>query len=127
MKASSFLSSFSFFSFVKVGRRIVMEGNNARQALQELLETYAARRQRGAELDTALEAVMRRTRDLRRQLKKAENTETEILDNFSEDGNKSDLPERTNEQDLLGNAHMSPLDLLINVAFKGTAFLIVSD
>ena len=104
-----------------------MEGNNARQALQELLETYVDMRQGGAELDTALEAVMRRTRDLRRQLKKAEDTETEILDNFSEDGNKSDLPERANEQDLLENAHMSPLDRLINVAQKGTTFLIISD
>ena len=88
-----------------------------RQALQELLETYAAMRQGGAELDTALEAVMRRTRDLRRQLRKAE--KTEILDNPSEDDNKSDLPERANELDLLENAHMSPLDLLINVAQKG--------
>ena len=90
-----------------------------RQALQELLETYAAMRQGGAELDTALEAVMRRTRDLRRQLRKAENAETEILDNPSEDDNKSDLPEGANELDLLENAHMSPLDLLINVAQKG--------
>ena len=60
-----------------------MEGNNARQALQELLETYVDMRQGGAELDTALEAVMRRTRDLRRQLKKVEDTETEIVDNPS--------------------------------------------
>ena len=104
-----------------------MEGNNARQALQELLETYAAMKQGGAELDTALEAVMRRTRDLRRQLRKAEKTEMEILDNPSEDGNKSDLPKRANEQDILENAQMSPLDLLINVALKGTTFLIVSD
>ena len=67
-----------------------MEGNNVRLAPQELLETYAAMRQGGRELDTALEAAMRRTRDFRRQLRKAD--KTEILDNLCADDSKSDFP-----------------------------------
>ena len=94
-----------------------MEGNNVRQALQELLETYAAIRQGGRELDTALEAVMRRTRDFRRQLRKAD--KTEILDNLSEDNSKSDFPARENEKDLVENGQMTPLDLLIMAAQNG--------
>ena len=91
-----------------------------RQALQELLETYPAMRQGGRELDTALEAVMRSTRDFRRQLRKAD--KTEILDNLSEDDSKSDFPERANEQDLVENGQMTPLDLLIMAAQKGKQF-----
>ena len=103
----------------KVGRRIVMEGNNARQALQELLETYVARREGGQELDTALENVMRRTRDLRRQLRKAENTEIRDEDNLKEKESKSKLPEETHVEDIVENGRLSPLDLLINAAQKG--------
>ena len=88
-----------------------------RQALQELLETYAAMRQGGRELDTALEAVMRRTRDFRRQLRKAD--KMEILDNLSEDDSKSDFPARENEKDLVENGQMTPLDLLIMAAQNG--------
>ena len=97
-----------------------MEGNNVRQALQELLETYAAMRQGGRELDTALEAVMRRTRDFRRQLRKAD--KTEILDNLSEDDSKSDFPTRENEQDLVENGQMTPLDRLFMAAQNGKPF-----
>ena len=96
-----------------------MEGNNARQALQELLETYVARREGGQELDTALENVMRRTRDLRRQLRKAENTEIRDEDNLKEKESKSKLPEETHVEDIVENGHLSPLDLLINAAQKG--------
>ena len=92
-----------------------MEGNNARQALQELLETYVARREGGQELDTALETVMRRTRDLRRQLRKAENTEIRDEDNLKEKDSQSKLSEETHVE----NGHLSPLDLLIIAAQKG--------
>ena len=91
-----------------------------RQALQELLETYAAIRQGGRELDTALEAVMRRTRDFRRQLREAD--KTEILENLSEDDSKSDFPARENEQDLVENVQMTPLDRLIMAAQNGKPF-----
>ena len=114
------MKTFVYPLFSKVGHQIVMEGNNVRQALQELLETYPAMRQGGRELDTALEAVMRRTRDFRRQLRKAD--KTEILDNLSEDDSKSDFPERANEQDLVENGQMTPLDLLIMAAQKGKQF-----
>ena len=97
-----------------------MEGNNVRQALQELLETYSAMRQEGRELDTALEAVMRRTRDFRRQLRKAD--KTGILDNLSKDDSKSEFPARENEQDLVENGQMTPLDLLIMAAQNGKPF-----
>ena len=114
------MKTFVYSLFSKVGHQIVMEGNNVRQALQELLETYPAMRQGGRELDTALEAVMRSTRDFRRQLRKAD--KTEILDNPSEDDSKSDFPERANEQDLVENGQMTPLDLLIMAAQKGKQF-----
>ena len=103
----------------KVGRQIVMEGNNARQALQELLETYVARREGGRELDSALETVMRRTRDLRRQLRKAEDTEIIDENNQNEKDSKSEWLEETHVEDIVENGHLSPLDLLIIAAQKG--------
>ena len=96
-----------------------MEGNNARQALQELLETYVAMREDGRELDTALETVMRRTRDLRRHLRKAEDTEIIDENNQNEKDSKSEWPEETHFEDIVENGHLSPLDLLIIAAQKG--------
>ena len=108
-----------FVLLSKVGRQIVMEGNNARQALQELLETYVAMREGGQELDTALETVMRRTRDLRRHLRKAEDTEILDENNQNEKDRKSEWPEETHVEDIVENGHLSPLDLLIIAAQKG--------
>ena len=94
-----------------------MEGNNARQALQELLVTYTAMREDRRELDTALEAVMRRTRELRRQLGEAD--KTEVLDNLNETAINPELPGKQDEQDIVEIGHLSPLDLLIIAAQNG--------
>ena len=80
-----------------LGNKIFMQNIDLwRQALQELLQTYSAGLT-GAPLDTALENMMRRTRDLRKQLRKA--VVDHVSDNFSE--------------------QISPLDLLIEAARKG--------
>ena len=77
--------------------RIVMASNNVRQALQELLQVYSDGLT-GGQVDTALENMLRRTKDLRRQLRKA------VVDNVVSD----------KFQD-----RMSPLELLIDAARAG--------
>ena len=77
-------------------QKIVMDCNNVRQALQELIETYLTG-VRGAELNSSLENMLRRTKDLRRQLRKA--VVDHVSDNFVQ--------------------NLSPLDLLIEAAKVG--------
>ena len=83
-------------------QRIVMECNNVRQALQELLDTYTAG-VTGSQVDQSLENMLRRTRDLRRQLRKA--VVDHVSDNFLD--------------------KMSPLDLMIDAARRGMILILI--
>ena len=61
--------------------RIVQEANNVRQALQDLLNEYvnnAGNPNRSAMLESAIDAMVHKNRDLKRQLRKA------VVDHVSE-------------------------------------------
>ena len=112
---------------------------NIQPWLQELLETYAGAREGDGALDTALETLMRSTRDLRGQLRLAEN-DGNINDNINvdmvpldqstdnnqeraDDDNINEkmalLHQSTDNRERVDDDHLSPLDLLINAARMG--------
>ncbi|CAH1783654.1 unnamed protein product [Owenia fusiformis] len=69
--------------------RIVAECNNVRQALQDLLSEYmhnAGRRDPSDSLDRAIENMCKKTRDLRRQLRKA------VVDHVSDSFLETNVP-----------------------------------
>ncbi|XP_070540848.1 catenin alpha-2-like isoform X2 [Ptychodera flava] len=69
--------------------RIIAECNNVRQALQDLLSEYmscAGRKERTDPLDRAIERMFKKTRDLRRQLRKA------VVDHISDSFLETNLP-----------------------------------
>nr|XP_006815572.1 PREDICTED: catenin alpha-2-like [Saccoglossus kowalevskii] len=69
--------------------RIIQECNNVRQALQDLLSEYlacAGRKERSDPLDRAIERMFNKTRDLRRQLRKA------VVDHISDSFLETNLP-----------------------------------
>ncbi|XP_077992996.1 catenin alpha-2-like isoform X2 [Glandiceps talaboti] len=69
--------------------RIIAECNNVRQALQDLLSEYmacAGRKERSEPIDRAIERMFKKTRDLRRQLRKA------VVDHISDSFLETNLP-----------------------------------
>ncbi|XP_017340381.1 catenin alpha-1 [Ictalurus punctatus] len=69
--------------------RIVAECNSVRQALQDLLSEYmgnAGRKERSDALNTAIDRMTKKTRDLRRQLRKA------VMDHVSDSFLETNVP-----------------------------------
>ncbi|NP_001084100.1 catenin alpha 1 S homeolog [Xenopus laevis] len=69
--------------------RIVAECNSVRQALQDLLSEYmgnTGRKERGDALNSAIDKMTRKTRDLRRQLRKA------VMDHVSDSFLETNVP-----------------------------------